>query len=64
MSSTDGKLIFAAIMAIIGLLGLYVASSAGSGSFYWFGLGVFVAAVVAVFVMIARTTPQQNEETD
>lgn len=42
----------ATIVAVLGFLGLFVASGAQSGSFYVIGLGVFIASVLYVFATI------------
>lgn len=41
-----------ALYGLIGLIGLLLASRAGTGLLYWLGLGVFVAAVLTIFGMI------------
>ena len=54
MDGGDGKWIFGALMAALGLLGLFMASRAGDEAFYWTGLAVFLFGVIAVFGLIGK----------
>lgn len=52
-----GFWIFGTAMAVLGLLGLFMASFAANGFFYATGLGLFVFGVGVVMWLIRRATP-------
>jgi hypothetical protein len=49
-----GSLVLGGVMAVLALLGLFVAAGARDGVFYATGLGLFVFCVLFIFVMIYR----------
>ncbi len=53
-----------AATGLVALIGLFVASRAHEGAFYYLGLAVFALAVAAIFAMIVRATgqPPRREE--
>ena len=51
---SDGKWVFGAVMGVIGLVGLFMASRAADQVFYWTGLVFFLFGVVAIFALIGR----------
>lgn len=50
--------IVGAIMGVISLLGLFLASRAVDGMFYVFGLLLFLFGVAFIFTLIAKNTGQ------
>jgi hypothetical protein len=50
-----------AIMGVIALLGLFLASRAHDGMFYVFGLLLFLFGVVFIFSLIAKHTGQPEK---
>jgi hypothetical protein len=42
------------ITCLVGVVGLFVAADAGSGTFYGVGLLVFAAAVVYAFILVKQ----------
>lgn len=61
-----GTWILGAAMTLLSLVGLFVASGAVRGTFYYVGLGLFALGLVAVFTLITRATrqPPRTEPTD
>ena len=55
MDHGDGKWVFGGIMALIGLIGLFMASRAADEAFYWTGLAFFLFGVLAIFGLIGRS---------
>jgi hypothetical protein len=53
--STDARVLFAAAMTVLALVGLVLASRAVDSGFYYFGLALFVLGVLSIFGLIART---------
>jgi hypothetical protein len=51
-----GAFIVGAIMGVISLLGLFLASRAVDGMFYVFGLLLFLFGVLFIFTLIAKHT--------
>ena len=49
-----GSFVLGGVMAVLALLGLFVAAGAQDGVFYATGLGLFVFCVLFIFVMIYR----------
>ena len=49
-----GNWITAALMGLLGLVGLFLASRAVDGTFYGFGLLLFVFSVLFIFTIIHR----------
>jgi hypothetical protein len=47
-----GSLMLGAVMGVLGLFGLFLASAATDGVFYGTGLGLFLFSVLFVFVLI------------
>jgi len=43
-----------AMFVLIGFFALLIASRAGGSLMYWIGLGIFVAAMLAIFFLIAK----------
>jgi hypothetical protein len=54
VEGSDGKWVFGAVMGVIGVLGLFMASRAADQTFYWTGLVFFLFGVIAVFILIGR----------
>jgi hypothetical protein len=59
-----GSWIMGAVMGLVALLGLFLASGARDGAFYYFGLAVFAFAVLFIFGMIVRATGQPARQDD
>jgi hypothetical protein len=51
-----GSWILGAVMGLVALFGLFLASRAHDGTFYYFGLAVFAFAVLFIYGMIVRAT--------
>jgi hypothetical protein len=49
-----GSLVLGAVMGVLGLFGLFLASAATDGVFYGTGLGLFLFCVLFIFAMIHR----------
>ena len=54
------------VAAVVCLVGLLVASRAGSGTAYYVGLAIAALAIVYIFALIGRATrqPPRTEPTD
>lgn len=59
-----GAWVLGAAAGIVALVGLFLASRAQDGAFYYFGLAVFAAAVLFIFGMILRATGQPPRRDD
>jgi hypothetical protein len=46
--------VLGAVMGVLGLIGLFLASAAQDGTLYGAGLGLFLFCVLFIFVMIHR----------
>jgi hypothetical protein len=55
-----GTWILGAAMGVLGLVGLFVASRAHDGAFYWGGLAVAVVGVAVIYWLIAKHTGHQS----
>ncbi len=63
MHQGDGKWIFGAVMALIALIGLFMASRATDATLYWTGLAFFLFGVLTIFALIARSyEPPRHHE--
>jgi Na+-translocating ferredoxin:NAD+ oxidoreductase RnfD subunit len=51
-----GTWVFGAVMGVLSLVGLFVASRAHDQALYWAGLVVFAAGVAVIFWLIAKHT--------
>ncbi len=56
-----GPWIFGAAMALLSLLGLFMASFATDAVFHATGLGLFLVGVIVIFLLIRRGTPPRKE---
>jgi hypothetical protein len=59
-----GTWILGAVMGVVALFGLFLASRAQDGTFYYFGLAVFAFAVLFIFGMVVRATGQPPRRDD
>jgi len=48
------------MFALIGFFALLIASRAGGAMTYWIGLGIFVASVLAIFYLIAKSSDHSS----
>jgi hypothetical protein len=62
--SDEAKFVLGFLVALAALAGLFVASWAVHGLWYWVGLGVFVAGVIGIFLVIRLIvrTPHDSPE--
>lgn len=58
--------IMGVVAALVSLVGLFVASAAHSGTFYYVGLGVAALGIATIFYLITHNTgqPTGHEPTD
>ncbi len=54
MIDNGGKWIFGGIMALLSLVGLFLASRAVDATFYWTGLAFFLFGILVIFGLIGR----------
>ena len=59
-----GSWILGAVIGVLSLAGLLVASRAHDQAFYWAGLVVFAAGVAVIFWLIAKHTGHQERQHD
>jgi hypothetical protein len=54
------------VAALVGLVGLFLASRAHEGTFYYVGLAVAALSIAFIFVLITRATrqPPRTQPTD
>lgn len=54
------------VAAVVSIVGLFVASAAHSGTFYYVGLALAAAGIAAIFYLITVNTgqPTRSEPTD
>lgn len=57
-----GDWVFGAIMGLVSLIGLFMASRAVDGMFYTAGLLLFLFGVLFIFTLIHRNTGHPPEE--
>ena len=57
-----GKWIAGGGVAILGLIGLFLAAGAADGGIYLFGLALFVFAVLYVFALIKQSFDAQEHD--
>ncbi len=50
----------AIVVGLLGLMGLFVASSAGDGAMYIFGLVIFIGSVLVIMVQVKRFYDKQE----
>ncbi len=58
----EGKFVFGALMALLSVIGLFMASRADDQAFYWTGLAVFLFGVPIVFGLIGKSYGPPREE--
>jgi hypothetical protein len=46
------------MLALIGMVALYVSSRAGGSPLYWIGLAIFGFSILAIFFLISRASDQ------
>ncbi len=54
MEHGDGKWVFGGLMGLLALIGLFMASRAADGAFYWTGLAFFLFGVLVIFGLIGK----------
>ena len=54
MSDVVSSWVMGVFVGVLGLVGLFMAAGARDGAVYGFGLGVFLFAVLFVFLLIKR----------
>ena len=59
--SDESKFILGVVAVVLAIAGLVVAAWAVHGPWYWVGLGVFIAGVLAVFLVIRLVTRHPPE---
>lgn len=55
-----GGVIYAVIMGVVSILGLFMASRAVDGTFYWVGFLLFFFGLFAIFRMIGKWTDHKT----
>ncbi len=56
-----GFWLFGIAIAVLGLVGLFMASFATDAIFYGTGLALFAASVIVVFILIRRSTGPKGD---
>ncbi len=59
--SNEVKFVLGLVVVLIAFAGLMVAAWAVHGLWYWVGLGVFIAGVLAIFALIRLTVHRPPE---